>query len=152
MLFHASSERHFTNLAWNFHPVPLLRSAMAHWPRWIDSDRVDSQAMLGAYLGYLHYCEQAGYPDPWFKGLLWDILHRSAPPSGMFRDAQPVYPPTYCHPQAVQGRGLSSLRVWTGVYQFKWYSAAWASEYNRMRREGSWCAPSLSPCQQLPYY
>ena len=63
---------------------------MAHLPRWIDSDRVDSQAMLGAYLFYLNDCEQAGHPDPWFKGLLWDILHRSAPPSDMFRDAEHV--------------------------------------------------------------
>ena len=86
---------------------------MAHWPRWIDSDRVDSKAMLGAYLHYLHNGEQAGYPDPWFKGLLWDIctVQLRLPTCS---ETLSQFAPTGCHPQAVQGRGLSSLREWTG--------------------------------------
>ena len=125
---------------------------MAHWPRWIDSDRVDSQAMLGAYLGYLHNCEQAGYPGPWFKGLLWDILHREPPPSDLSIMAERVYPPHIVIHKPCRAEACLRCARGQGCYQFRWYSAAWASDYNRMRRGGSWAAPSLSPCQQLPYY
>ena len=122
---------------------------MAHWPRWIDNDGVDSQAMLGSYLNYVTELEQNNRPMPWFYGLLWDVVHRERTTVWNYM-AERVDPPCLVLHRPCLAPHCARCEEGRGGYQFRWYSALWAANYNRIRRPGSWEAPELHPGQQFP--
>ena len=53
---------------------------MADLPRWLDQADVDSEAMLSAYLAYMHKTKKFDRINmsfqPYWEGRLWTINHR----------------------------------------------------------------------------
>jgi hypothetical protein len=91
---------------------------MADLPRWIDSDRVDSQAMYSAYF------PQTKPTDPWF-GHLKLILHRGPQPDGRMYGVKIVQ---------CQAENCSRCAEGKGGYQFRWYCVRWEAGYLRLKR------------------
>ena len=100
---------------------------MANLPRWIDDDRVDSQAMLSAYMGYLG---DTGVENKEQLDKLPMVVHKS-----MF-------------PEPVAPSGVQVVKCTTedcqrcaqrrGGYKFRWFSLAWYDRYLGMARPGAW--------------
>ena len=119
---------------------------MADLPRWVDDSSVDSQAMLGAYLSYMHQMHKSlegrkgmSY-QPYWQGSLWTIKHRE-PDHWLFEVAQNIAPAGMVEKPCTEA-GCTRCGV-RGGYQFRWFSPYWAREYNDGRREGSWEAPEI---------
>ncbi len=91
---------------------------MADLPRWIDSDRVDSQAMYSAYLS------QVRTTDPWY-GHLKMILHRGPQADGTPSDVKIVQ---------CQAENCKRCQIEQGGYQFRWYCVRWEAVYLRLKR------------------
>ena len=108
--------------------TPLIREAMADWPRWLEED-VDSQAMLSAYLWYQNCSKQTMGPLPL-------IVHRCSFTEPL---TEPPAPPgttnVLCTAENCQ-RCLSGR----GGYRFRWYSRHWIDRYKMMARKGAWGA------------
>ena len=124
---------------------------MAHWPQWIDSDLVDSQAMLQAYHQYVTSRLSRGLPAPSCHGHLWQVKHYMkvvkffgrvpAHLDSPYLQSRPCLEP-FCE-RCESGRG---------GFQFRWPSPAWAAFYKQNKREGAWVTPELLPGQQWPDY
>ena len=110
-------------------------------PQWIESDFVDSQAMLVAFKHYKYTC--SGEAEAQLKHLY--VIDHRMPKTVVLggipvevkevRDEQPVRkcrknPCTRCGQQQ-------------GGYQFKWYSERWAKWYDENRRPGSLSAAEI---------
>ena len=127
----------------------LRRSGMAHWPRWIDDDTVDSAVMLGAYVRYIAERDRVGDPVPACFGHLWTVEHRKVL-SIWDVVATPVEPPVALLHRQCNGVGCLRCQEGRGGFQFRWYCAAWAKYYNQQRRAGAWEAPELQFSQSYP--
>ena len=116
--------------------IPLR--AMAHLPRWIRSERVDSAAMLSAFLAWQKENAVAHDGERPYE-LLFMVEHAIRPTvhvGGLEVRPQCVPAPVPAIPCDVAGCARClSLR---GGYQFRWYSRFWGREYQRTRRTGSW--------------
>ena len=118
----------------------LFRSRMADLPRWIDHSKVDSMAMLGAFLGWV-----ATAPAEMQRKVehLYTIDHAM-----MTMGTQVLKPklPTGVDLQSFQCNTANCRRCTSlqGGYQFKWYDARWVVAYNRMKRDGAVSLPMAS--------
>ena len=115
------------------------RLCMGDFPRWVEREDVDSQAMFSAYLNYLvttgaHSRDAPGWRPVW-SGHLHMINHRTDPPGV---HVQPAVDLKY---RDCQKRACSRCEAGVGGYQFRWYSRFWAKRYNELRRAGAWTAP-----------
>jgi hypothetical protein len=98
---------------------------MAMPPIWIESNKVDSRAMLSAYL----YRVQ---PSDIHYGYLKMVSHKMIDCGG-----------TRLTPPAVREEECSApecqrCREGRGGYQFRWYSPLWEEVYVRLARPGAW--------------
>ena len=118
------------------------RPNMGDFPRWVDREDVDSQAMFSAILNYefktknAHFGDEAGWRPVWY-GHLHMINHRANHGHlGGVRVDQDSVKNIDC-----EKRPCRRCDTGVGGYQFRWYSPLWAKWYNKTRREGSWKAP-----------
>ena len=133
---------------------------MANLPRWIDSPRVDSSAMLAAFLEFrgrrrapspsgspslslaltgtdLAQPVDAGTADPYDS--LYLIKHRAAEyvmVHGVL--LKPTEIPSSIPEQACHDTGCARCAELRGGYQFRWYSTPWKEAYIRTKRPGAW--------------
>ena len=105
--------------------------AMAALPRWVDSPRVDSRAMFGAYLHYVRGCQDQ--EELLALSHLYSIEHYPyVGNAGPWRACtQP-----FCT-RCTQGKG---------GYRFRWYDRRWDTPYCAMARPGAWL-----PTEDLDY-
>ena len=108
----------------------LLSIAMAHLPRWIVSDKCDSQAMYSAFLAFFNTCEDQGVRAK--LRCLTFIYHRGPDPG--YEDA---------HGDSVtllrcRKRGCIRCREARGGYAFRWYDQRWYAKYLWLKRPSSW--------------
>ena len=105
--------------------------AMAALPRWVDSPRVDSSAMFGAYLHYVRGCQDQ--EELLALSHLYSIEHYPyVGNAGPWRACtQP-----FCT-RCTQGKG---------GYRFRWYDRRWDTPYCAMARPGAWL-----PTEDLDY-
>ena len=114
---------------------PTIPLTSVEFPRWIDHPRVDSQAMLSAFLDYRGRCtgEARAQLDH-----LYMIVHSHE--STFLVGGQVIRPqemrPLPTRPCAAQG--CERCRTGRGGYQFKWYHPRWRSVYVRLRRDDTW--------------
>ena len=110
-------------------------------PRWIESDFVDSQAMLEAFEHYKYTC--SGEAEAQLKRL-YVIEHRMPKTVVLVgipievkkvRDEQPR---RKCRKNPCIRCGLQK-----GGYQFKWYSERWVKRYDDNRRPGTLSAAEI---------
>ena len=110
-------------------------------PRWIQSDYLDSTAMLEAFEHYKYTC--AGEAKEQLKHL-YVIEHRSRSTVVLggislavqrLRDEQPR---RQCRENPCARCGL-----WKGGYQFKWYSWRWRKRYDDNRRPDALSAAEI---------
>ena len=115
---------------------------MGDFPRWVDREDVDSQAMYSAYLRYEFGRQQTHFRHADWRPVWWGqldmIVHRVPHVPGMTL----VRPDT----KTVQERACEKERcprceARMGGYQFRWYSCYWTKTYNEVRRGGAWEAP-----------
>ena len=104
--------------------------------------------MLGSYLAYTSECQEAGLVMPWLHGLLWDLVHRGRV-TFLGLAAEKVDPPVAAPSRPCMAPNCARCQEGRGGYQFRWYSAAWATNYNRTGRPGSWMAPELHAGQHF---
>ena len=119
-------------------PTTLLNSV--ELPRWIDDPRVDSRAMLSAFLEYRGRCTGEASAQ---LGDLYMIVHRLEP--------EIVLGGQVIRPQEIRSQDIPTrpcadqvcerCRTGRGGYQFKWYHVRWGDVYCRLCRLGAW-----TPC------
>jgi hypothetical protein len=98
---------------------------MGTLPCWINSDLVDSAAMLGAYLA------SATPSDPHFGQL--KIVEHNLELFGCQRLLSPAVQPVDCTKE-----NCRRCREKCGGYQFRWYSLQWHEKYVQRARPGAW--------------
>ena len=112
-------------------------------PRWLETDRVDSTAMLSAFLEFKSTCAPADYA---YLSNLYTIDHIHSPTVsvqvGSMQQAQ-IIPVTNVVPPDIPSRMCSAkdcirCKEKRGGYQFRWYHRAWRRKYEDKRREGTW--------------
>ena len=120
---------------------------MGDFPRWIDREDIDSNAMYSAYLQYRIQTEQLLPSEPtalWrleWAGHMYMILHRiDDVPATTFVRPNPGIREVDC-----SRRPCRRCDAGMGGYQFRWYSQYWAKHYNEIRRPGAWRAPEPGP-------
>ena len=99
---------------------------------WINSPRVDSPAMLGAYLS-------AASADPNWQWTLELREHRHVD----FGIPGPQYGP-FVIPTPCQSRPCFRCEIMQGGYMFKWIHPLWSSLYQNRRRGIAW-TPEETP-------
>ena len=122
---------------------------MGDLPRWIDDEKVDSQAMLSAYMGYEHMSrtELAAGNQGNFRPIWWGHLTMVVHKMNGVQGTLLTQPLAGIKDMDCEKRACSRCTQGRGGYQFRWYSRAWAKRYNEMRRPGSWEAPEpLAAC------
>ena len=102
---------------------------MAHLPRWVEHPRLDSSAMLSAYLEWTKDATLTELADT--VPHLWLIEHAPAETPAPTINGVSM-PQRIC--ATVGCRRCLSLR---GGYQFKWTDRRWLAYYERCRRPGS---------------
>ena len=115
------------------HPTTPLMSV--ELPRWIDHPRVDSQAMLSAFLDYRGRLtgetrEQLAH--------LYMIVHTQ---KSTFVTGNKVIRPQEMSPlptRPCEAQECERCRTKRGGYQFKWYHERWKDDYIRLTRDGAW--------------
>jgi len=116
---------------------PTIPLTSVELPRWIDHPRVDSQAMLSAFLDYRGRCtgEARAQLDH-----LYMIVHSHEPTIVV---GGQVIRPQEIRPQDIRTRPCAAQEcerclTGRGGYQFKWYHGRWGGVYVRLRRDGTW--------------
>ena len=102
---------------------------MAHFPRWVDSWRVDSVAMYGGYLACRHGATEQEAAD---LDCLFSIEHTSAW-DGV---AECVPCPGGSIPCVAEG--CTRCLLGKGGYVFRWYDRRWERYYRDHARAGAW--------------
>jgi len=103
---------------------------MAHLPRWIISDKCDSQAMYSAFLAFLNTCEDRGVRAK--LRCLTFICHHGPDPGYEAANGDSV---TLLR---CRKRGCRRCLEGRGGYAFRWYDQRWYAKYLRLKRPGSW--------------
>ena len=105
-------------------------------PRWIDDPRVDSSAMLRAFLAYRDRCTGKAYTQ---LGDIDMIVHDQAPTVVVCGQ---VIRPSVMRPLPTRkctAQECIRCSERRGGYQFKWYHERWRDTYVKMRRrEYTW--------------
>ena len=109
---------------------------MADLPRWIDHPKVDSMAMLGAFLGWVATAPAEKQRE---VEQLYTIDHSTD--CILEQMGTQVLKPKLPTGVDLQSRQCNTencrrCKTKTGGYQFRWYDARWVATYNRMKREG----------------
>ena len=114
---------------------------MADFPRWINHPKVDSPAMLGAFLNWIGTAPVEMQRE---VEHLFTKDHAFANIAGA-RDVRPRLP-TGVDLQSFQCETANCDRCASlrGGYQFKWYDARWVVAYNSMKRDGEVSLPMAS--------
>ena len=117
---------------------------MANLPRWINDIRVDSQAMLGAFLQWVHEAPPEAQRE---VRHLYTIDHAMMPV-----ELTPWPQASEIRPQLGSGWSLKSLPCKAencrrrmslqGGYQFTWHDERRVELYSRMKREGAVALPT----------
>ena len=117
--------------------------AMGDFPRWVDRDDVDSQAMLSAFMRY-HYRMRQDFDDG-KRPIWWESLHITLHHVADYHGS--VHRPHFegLAIKTCQQRPCRRCDNGWGGYQFRWYSRYWADHYNATRRPGAWMAPTMQP-------
>ena len=108
-------------------------------PRWIEHPRVDSQAMLSAFLDYRGRCTGEARVQ---LDHLYMIVHRHEPTvvvGGRVFRPQEIHPPGLTT-QPCTAQLCERCHRGRGGYQFKWYHPRWLAAYVRLRRDDTWPA------------
>ena len=120
------------------HPTTPLMSV--ELPRWIDHPRVDSQAMLSAFLDYRR--RLTGETRKQLEHLYMIVhTHKST-----FVKGNKVIRPQEMSPlptRPCEAQECERCRTKRGGYQFKWYHERWKDDYIRLRRDGAWTPDKL---------
>ena len=105
-------------------------------PRWIKSARLDSAAMLSAFLRYKGLCSEA---EAGAVAELYSVEHaiRETITLGT-QQVKPQQVPSPVPSVACTVPGCIRCSKLQGGYQFRWYSQLWGSVYTEHRRPGSW--------------
>ena len=120
------------------HPTTPLMSV--ELPRWIDHPRVDSQAMLSAFLDYRN--RLSGESRKQLEHI-YMIVHTQ---ESTFVTGNKVIQPQEISPlptRPCKERECERCRTRRGGYQFKWFHARWENVYIRLSREGAWTPDRL---------
>ena len=115
------------------HPTTPLMSV--ELPRWIDHPRVDSQAMLSAFLDYCGRCTEEAREQ---LDHLFMIVHTQ---ESTFVKGNKVVQPQVMSPlptRPCEAQECERCRTKRGGYQFKWYHERWKDVYIRLSRNGAW--------------
>ena len=102
-------------------------------PRWISSSRVDSGAMLGAYLSW--YGAQLQKPRP--LPIWYHAMDESINIGGLTLTAPRVDPPGVV-PQSCTDEGCLRCLTKRGGFKFRWFDRAWYPQYERTAKPGAW--------------
>ena len=108
---------------------------MADFPRWVNDPKVDSTAMLSAYMNYVHKFPPGAEPD--FAHHLWTIDHIMPFASG-FEDLRPMVNDITIPSKPCTNPSCPRCLGGLSGYQFKWYHHEWYNSYVQMARPGSW--------------
>eukprot|EP00438_Fugacium_kawagutii_P022093 Skav219837 [mRNA] locus=scaffold859:193541:193897:+ [translate_table: standard] len=110
---------------------------MADLPRWIHNSKVDSMAMLSAYIQWvgreLRRCNPEAYPEG--TRVIVGEEHHTLPTVMHWWDGMPSLK---VNEKICTDSLCERCRVGRGGYQFRWYSANWYKDYLKMKREDSW--------------
>ena len=111
---------------------------MADFPRWINHPKVDSPAMLGAFLNWIGTAPVEMQRE---VERLFTKDHAFANIAGA-RDVRPRLP-TGVDLQSFQCETANCDRCASlrGGYQFKWYDSRWVDAYNSMKRDDAVSLP-----------
>ena len=99
---------------------------MANFPRWVDNKKVDSSAMLSAYINTVR-------PTDWWFGqlVMWD---HKMDDGGI--------PNAFQNPSVIKAKcnsdGCPRCMARAGGYKFRWYHDSWGAKYSNMARPGAW--------------
>ena len=109
---------------------------MADLPRWVPSPRVDSQAMLSAFLYYKGRCHPSEQEALAALHGIGHAVQDTINVAGIDIMPTTIRGPVPMTPCTAAGcRRCVDRR---GGYQFRWYSRHWEEAYRRTRRPGSW--------------
>ena len=120
------------------HPTTPLMSV--ELPRWIDHPRVDSQAMLSAFLDYCGRCTEEAREQ---LDHLFMIVHTQ---ESTFVTGNKVIRPQKMSPlptRPCEAQECERCRTNRGGYQFKWYHPRWKDVYIRLSRNKAWTPDEL---------
>ena len=109
-------------------------------PRWIDHPRVDSQAMLSAFLDYRGRCKEEARAQ---LDHLYMIVHTQ---ESTFVTGNKVIRPQNMSPlptRPCETQECERCRTNRGGYQFKWYHQRWKDIYIRLSRNEAWTPDEL---------
>ena len=120
------------------HPTTPLMSV--ELPRWIDHPRVDSQAMLSAFLDYRR--RLTGKTREQLEHL-YMIVHTQ---ESTFVTGNKVIQPRMTSPlptRPCKAQECERCRTNRGGYQFKWYHPRWKDVYISLSRNKAWTPDEL---------
>ena len=111
-------------------------------PRWVLSDKVDSQAMYGAFLAYKSTRPFAEQED---LNQLYIIDHKSPWSS--------LVPEPICAQKkhACARAGCRRCMEGKGGYMFRWYSVLWQERYCELACIGAWKPGDPESDGEVPY-
>ena len=115
---------------------------MAHFPRWIDNDLVDSAAMFSAYMEFLDACAPTDFPP--FVHHLYTVDHRHVYIPGV-EEVHPAVHGIVIPSRACLRTPCRRCETLSGGYQFRWFSLDWYPGYLRRARPGAWTLCELDP-------
>ena len=98
-------------------------------PRWVDDDRVDSQAMLSAYMGWASQASDAEIRDTVPHLYTVDHVPLVAPAVTIRGIAMPS--------RLCSAPSCARCLAQRGGYQFRWFDRRWMHTYEEVRRDGS---------------
>ena len=109
---------------------------MAGLPRWVPSRRVDSSAMLSAFLAYRGKCSAEEKEALKHIYMVEHAERETINVYGVELGPQKVPPPLPSVPCTEPNcERCLTLR---GGYKFRWYSRLWERDYRVCRREEAW--------------
>jgi hypothetical protein len=112
-------------------------------PRWVPNRRVDSQAMLSAFLAFKNTCAPGDF-DYLFS--FYILEHKNSPvvnvQAATMKNAQTfavtkVDTPGLCSRPCIAS-GCARCSSKRGGYIFRWYHPAWGNQYLKIARPGAW--------------
>ena len=111
---------------------------MTHFPRWIDDDKVDSQAMFGAYLYYIR--SEAAPEEQEDLRCLYSVVHAVRPSvviGGRVLYPERDYPDEFIKVPCTTV-GCARCSDLKGGYKSRWYDKRWGAGYIAGARAGAW--------------
>jgi hypothetical protein len=108
---------------------------MAHFPRWVQSDSLDSLASFSAYRTYLQQCDDEGRLQEALElRQLWSVCHGRQPSPW---DAVAKHVSAGLE-RACYLEPCRRCRLGLGGWSFRWMDARWYDAYLVNARSGAW--------------